>query len=430
MSTKKGFAGFSIVILLITFFYNLPLKAQSTAAPFLNDHPSALAEAMGGAGAAYTDNDPLHNSFNPANIGFMSRESNFGFGLYPVQHQDNQPGEIGAPGETGIHNFGFNAGYNFGEIFKGANFSGGIGFVRQNVDYEEHQIIPHIFHHYASSESASTILIGGLLDYYLKLGIGFGFKFVNSNLLPFKNSQESKNGDAFALDAGLLLSVPIIKDMKLSDKINFNLDGNLGYSILNLSDGIDYGEQVNPLPRMASLGYSLNGTVNMMMDGRQIKAVDLLFTGEARDLLVSRDSTGINYQGPLGDIRFWGDLIPTERTKVESIIGLKAVLYETLGIGAGWQNYKIENGISSTKLDMNTLGFYFSTSGLTKMGAGWTDLNWLKFMAKHIELRFVYTIYNEDFKRIYYSSEFGAMQSAEPTFYRQFTLAVKNLELW
>ncbi len=409
---KKRFSASVISVVILLSIINLnQASAQDAAAPFLQIPPSAVSASMGESGVAYSVNDPLHSAMNPANLGFISENSNFGFSVYPEKIQLNTISD-----DILISNWGFYAGHGFGEIFEGGKLSAGAGFLWQEVDLGTF-VEPFSGDTYNPYENASTVQLAAMLDWCVDVGIGMGVKFIKSEL--------NYNGDATAIDLGILIRYPIFENVELSDKFKFNLDVNGGYSLLNLGDEMRYDNNTNeqlpfkvsdPLPRLASLGYSINAVIDMSIWDDEIKAVDILWTAEARDLLVKRDSLEYEYMGPFGGIRPISDIFALDRSDVNSMYGYRITLFETAGFSGG-VNLNIHFG---NIRDVNTRGIFLSTAGPGKILAEWTDSPVIRSIADHAELNYMYAEYLPEGDQLYHYNRY----------YNQLWLVVKNFDLF
>ena len=167
---------------------------------------------------------------------------------------------------------------------------------------------------------------------------------------------------------------------------------------------------------MASLGYSINAAIDMSIGDDEIKAVDILWTAEARDLLVRRDGIGYKYEGPLGGIRPINDIFALDRSDVNSIYGYRINFFEIIGFSGG-ANLSFHNG---DMRDVNTMGLFLSTAGISKMLAEWTESPVINFIADHAELNYMYAEYLPEGDQKYHNNRY----------YNQLWLVVKNFDLF
>ena len=126
-----------------------------------------------------------------------------------------------------------------------------------------------------------------------------------------------------ALDWGILLNVPASK-LAFEDFVYRPLENatlkpivnlSLGYSRSNIGNEANYGIYSEPLPLTARLGYTLSLGTDLLIKNHSINFITYDITAEAEDILVSRDISGRPvYQGLLGDIKFWDNLIEWKRT--------------------------------------------------------------------------------------------------------------------
>jgi hypothetical protein len=79
MKTKILVLSFASLI----FFSNKTFSQGAAAVPFLTLQPSPSLAAMGATGTALPTEDPFGFLWNPAQLGYTSRNNNFSFITYP-----------------------------------------------------------------------------------------------------------------------------------------------------------------------------------------------------------------------------------------------------------------------------------------------------------------------------------------------------------
>ena len=144
-------------------------------------------------------------------------------------------------------------------------------------------------------------------------------------------------------DFGILLNVPVIKlinedlllpiDGNLNGKPTFNFS--LGYSKSNIGDEIELFDpgQADPLPRTDRIGYGLSAGFDLISDNFRINAFNISFTVEADDILITRDSTGWEYEPTLSDLKFWKNIVEIEGDdKIVSRAGTKLEFVESVSL--------------------------------------------------------------------------------------------------
>jgi hypothetical protein len=253
---------------------------------------------------------------------------------------------------------------------------------------------------YDSYDSYNAYSLGASIDYYVLLALGITFKSIHSELGYFAERARVAKADVNAIDYGVLLSIPVIKliddnySLKLSEnsKLIPVFNYNLGYSRLNIGDGVYYIDPglKDPLPLTARLGHTLSFGFNYKSDNLFIKLINYDLILEADDILIDWeiDTTTFpsvfSYQGLLGDIDFGKHLIQLKGD--EKVVVHKAHsinLVETITIltgsfrGAGYSYIPKTNGL------------VFSARGLFKWLYSELETDLLRFFAEHIDLKYI-----------------------------------------
>jgi len=119
-------------------------------------------------------------------------------------------------------------------------------------------------------EKADNYTIGAGVEYYVRLGIGYTYKKINSRLGP---SRRSGTGEANAYDLGVMAEFPLFDIIQYQiplDQSNkyfmkFALTPSVAYVRANKGDDIYYINvaQSDPLPKMSRTGISVNGAVKI-----------------------------------------------------------------------------------------------------------------------------------------------------------------------
>jgi hypothetical protein len=376
--------------LIIFFLFPFIIFAQVTEIEMLGFNPNPQSYGLGLSGVSAPSNDPLAFYSNPAILGYSSQTNNLSYQYYP-----SKVNWFGSSTYT-FNSKGFTAGYNFGKIFNRLNLSAGVGVISSRDDYELNYPLPG-----AGGPSAydkyNAFGIGVSLDYFINLSIGLTIKNIDSHLPPIIFGNMG-NGEAKvnALDWGILLNVPIsklafndysykpLKDAALKPIVNFSI----GYSRSNIGDEANYDNQAGgELPLTARLGYSLSPGIDILIKNHSINFITYDITAEAEDILVSRDNLGHPiYQGLLGDIKFWDNLIDLKRTNNVTLRkAQKLSLFETLSFLYG--TYYIPNDYEYSD---RTYGFILSTNGLFKLLSwNFSDNPYIKFFLDHFEINYV-----------------------------------------
>jgi hypothetical protein len=379
---------YSICLMILFFILSFQKSeyAQGEAAiPLLVIQPSPSLSAMGQTGAALPTDDPFGFVWNPAQLGFTSQRNNLSFIFYPSNNYF-----------ITIYNAGYrlkgsalNAGYNFKNL-TGVPLSLGFGYANVEFDYG--------FSPFVAIDEYNAYSLGLNVDYYVQLSAGFTIKDVNSSLtFPYPGSQTNISASTTVNDFGILLNVPVLKlideNLKLGSKSDYiikpDFNFSLGYSKSNIGDKIYYVDpaQADPLPRMDRLGYGISMGAELINNEFRINSVNLAFTVEADDILITRDTIGTwAYQSTLSDLRFWKNIANIKGDdKIVSHAGFRIEFFETVAFNTG--HYSGRSSENSTD------GYEIRAKGMFKLWQWWVDSPITDFLSDHVDI--VY--YNSDF---------------------------------
>ena len=376
----KHFISFIALFVVLTFN---PAFAQGEAAiPFLYVTPSSQFTGLGWTGVSVPNDDAFGFHYNPAMIGYFGQRNNLSIQMYP--------GETDWIFGINVNSYALNAGYNFKNELNGLNLSGGAGFIRNRFSFGPENY-----------DSYNAYVFGVGIDYYITLSAGITFKNIHSQISRFISPEETAiaRADANAIDYGFLLSLPIL-DLFDNTSIEFfdsriipDFDYSIGYSRLNIGDEVYYfdPDQFDPLPLTARLGHTISLGLDYQTDNILINMLDYDLILEADDILVSREFDpetlqfgDIKYDGMLGEIDFFDNLIRLKSN--DNVVihkGHSIRFVETVTILSGsFSGRGYERGIKTNGLIISSLGFF------KWLGAISGD-NILRFIANHIELRYV-----------------------------------------
>jgi hypothetical protein len=376
-------SSFLTFFVLFILFSETNFAQGEAAVPFLLLNPSPSLSAMGATGTALPTEDPFGFIWNPAQLGYTSQTNNLSFIFYPSK-VDWAPNPYLDMEFKGI---ALNAGYNFKDLI-GFPLSFGFGYSNPEFDYG-YAGAKDYYHSYS---------LGLGVDYFVQLSIGYTIKDVTS-ILSYNEDEESSGISAKRTvnDFGILLNVPVIKlideniklqvDESLFAKPSFNFS--LGYSKSNIGDEIYYIDQAqaDPLPRMDRLGYGITAGFDLATNNFRINALNLSFTSEADDILITRDETSWSYQSTLSDLKFWKNIVEIEGDdKIVSHTGTKLDFVETVSL-----NFGHFSGRSLGQKETN--GYEIRAKGLFKLWALWAKDPITDFFRDHIDIIYYNTNY-------------------------------------
>ncbi|HPI20518.1 MAG TPA: hypothetical protein PKY56_09120 [Candidatus Kapabacteria bacterium] len=371
---------------LFTFTYR-------TAIPSLIIPPSAFNHSIGGAGVAVPTDDAFNVFSNPALLGLSSRETNFSANFYPENIKIKPFG-----GDPYFYNFAISAGINLDKQM-GIPLSLGIGYLRQYSDLGEHIRTREdgaAIGAYRSEESANSFFLAASTEFWVKLALGFGVKFISPESNPILIDE-----DITAFDFGIIAVAPIVKDYVLSDELSGNFNFSAGYSLKNLGNEIKYNfnhdfiiytyereyYRPKPLPRTERLGIGLNINFDYDFKGTKIKILNVDFTSEANADLVKIDSLGYEYRPILSETNIWKNIIQAKSSEnVINRLGWRLNLFEFVSYSDGrkFEYYPYSD------LNYTTSGFSIETTGIFKILNALIGNSDFGYIANHFNLRFSY----------------------------------------
>ena len=359
--------------------------------PFFIDQVSIPLIAAGHTGTANLTTDAIGFYYNPAQLGYSSRYNNFAFSFMPSK--TNLPAFL--PITT--RSYGFQVGYDFNKIDKSIPLTIGVGFIHSYLNYGKFTFTnsqsPSPLIEYEPEDSYNSISLGAGYKYFAYFNLGFSLKMFNS----FLTKQITSNGikdvkaDGTSIDLGALVILPLSE--LWFNKTIFNNNGysikpksnfSIGYAINNIGEKVYFIDpaQSDPLPRIARLGYNLNFGLDIQIKNVELNLIDYSFTGEADDILVKRDTTGVKYEGMFGKLIPGKHLISLVSDK--NVVVHKAhtfSLFETITYSTGRVNgrqYQI----------IKTEGVGISTEGLLKLLCAFTENKVLNYITGHFTLEY------------------------------------------
>jgi hypothetical protein len=384
----KSFLNLLSLFILLTF---PQIIAQGEAAlPFLYLNPSPQSTGLGWTGVSNANDDAFGFHYNPAILGYSSQHNNISMQTYPGSIDWMNFGGLD------INSSAFNVGYNFKKELNGFNLSAGVGYMHSRFSFGTFVGTSDF---YESYDSFDAYAFGVSMNYYVMLAIGITYKNIYSQLgeSPISSVVNLKPAEANAIDYGILLTLPVT-DLFDNRKIKLPYNSmlipefnyTLGYSRLNIGDGIYYIDpaQTDPLPLTARLGQTLNFGIDYKSEDISINMIDYNLIIEADDILIKReyknDIVNTTYQGMLGDIDLGKHLIQLKSDdKVVVHKGHAIKLVETITILKGSFTGRGYNRIVQTD------GLILSSSGLFKWLGSITENETLKFIANHIEFKYI-----------------------------------------
>ncbi len=385
MKTKKS--------LFLLFLIPTLLFSQGEAAfPFLTLQQSTMLMGAGQIGAALQMKEASGFYFNPAQLGYFSREDNIAVFAMPEKTKW-LPHYFG---NISFNSYGLAAGNNFNKS-SGLPLSVGVGYIHNKFDYGEYiQYNPNgTYQKYNSYDSFDYFGVGAGYDVGIVLNAGIAYKHFASSI-PFTNetgytSIKKYNGSAF--DFGFMMNAPLSKllfdDVRIIldeySIIKPNFDFTVGYSLTNYGDEIYFVDptQKDPIARTARLGYTIGLSADLVLKQTKITIVDYSFTAEAEDILINRTNNfDLSYDNIFGKITIGKHLINLNGD--QSVVVHKGHilrLFDTVIITTGRYN-----GRGFANIKSNGLGI--SLEGIFKMLNSASNNTLLSYITKNFNVEY------------------------------------------
>ncbi len=296
--------------------------AQGEAAiPVLELNPSPKFDAMGMVGTSIPNDDPFGFYYNPAQLGYNSRNNNISFQFFP-----SKVNWLGF-NNVSYNNTAFNIGYNFQKLLNGLSLSAGFGYIHSKSDYGTFGVVDNY-------DEFNAYGIGLGIEYnYIRFNIGLTYKKINSKLGSYIDQNKilhNTEASPSVIDYGLLITVPVVKlinpnytmftyyDIKAIPYFNVSI----GYARLNQGGEVHYIDpsQADPLPRTARLGYTFSTGFDIHINNVSIRMLSNNISVDASDILINVDTNIVSsfeysYQGGIGNIQFGRNLIELKSSK-------------------------------------------------------------------------------------------------------------------
>lgn len=373
---------------------------------------SAQSLGMGGAGVALISGNAAATIANPGQLGIFSMRSRFNVSTNIAGFLDpHQPLDFSA----------INMGTSLNKLWPQlpVKTSLGIGYSNATVTYRSLSFGFFMLNNITTG-SFNGLSAGIGFDYYVKLGLGYTFKwidnmFYSTNQVPLKETAE---------DFGAVLQVPVTsfvfdksrKAAQLTSGIEPNLDLDFGYAMRN------FGGYINPywlLPREANLGWSINAGLTSRIAGHRWEWLSISWSEQAGTSPVTTDSTigqiSLNVSGPpdttwnflnryekgLGRFGIWQSLIIGRASASVGVArGAQIGIGEFVYLRAGDITYAGDPSVA-------TFGWGIRLDGFLKCLVFFHDLNpqspVAKFLLDHVNLEY-------DFGRVFPRGFYGGQK--------------------
>ncbi len=405
--------------LVLAFIFMVSARGYGqgeTGVPFLMIPTSVEGNGMGGVAASLITDDAISNFSNPAQLGVFGLSNSLSLSTYSPK-TDWLPGFASG---LSLDATALSAGLKLNRHFNlPVPISVGVGYSQVYFDLGEFtRVTPDgtVIGTWNAHEKSDLLTVGIGIDYVVKFGLGYSFKWIDSELGPFGTGQEAGTGIAKvpAHDFGAILQVPLIDVVSKLQKapVAFNdelaplFDLTFGYAERNVGGGVSYGMQIqsDPLPRQGVLGWNFEAGLMSEVNHRPWKLLTFTWAREAEDVLVSLKTIEtvpapgdtmytnlISYKGGLGSIRPIDNL-------------LLGKTYGEIALQKGWQIQVAEclyiRGGSNT--DVGTLlyqthGESFHLNGFLKILASlgvWNPRHgWGAYFLSHFDLQYSTSVY-------------------------------------
>lgn len=393
------------LVLLILLLFKPIYSQRNYAVPFLTVQPSPLFLGSGQIGTAIPIKDAAGFYYNPAQLGYFSRENNLSISIMPNKANSKENNCFS------MQSYGMSAGYNFRNGDTHLPLSIGIGYMHNKLDYDDIAYAGYVsafrnsngtvtVDSYDSYNSFDCFSIGVSYEYYLLFNMGASIKSFSST---YYLSPEVKST---AFDFGIMIIAPVSKLFFDDAKINVNnssfikpkVDLSIGYSLTNVGSKVNYSTgnyyvvfgdnihyysqtQSDPIPRTSRFGYSGDFAMELFTKAVKINLIDYSFTAEAENSLI-KNGVPLEYKNIFGDIKIGKNLIQLKHDN-DVIVhkGHILRLFETLIFTSGRYNLY-------SYADVKSKGLGLSTEGLFKILNSTMDNSIINYIAEHFVLEY------------------------------------------
>ena len=304
--------GFVLVlcVLVVAGVSQQGMCQSESAVLFLKITSSPRANAMGGCVVNMVD---AHSArYNPGALGLFHMDKSFSM-TYPSKTKWLPEVDDNLRFKT----WGLSAGVSRLLIkpeATGLNFGIGVAYSKTTMDYGMAYIIDHTgtdtlgtFHSWDDAEMYSAGLGWDIVKHFLRVGVGYTHKRIESRLTPDVTAEAKADDWGFLIQSSPMTFLPHKVYLRGSDKYyaHFELMTSYAYVESNIGSDISYIDAAlaDPLPKSSRSGLLLHMAVNI----NEAQLVSWVLTHEVETDLVSDDfkifKTGYEY-GLFGTVFF------------------------------------------------------------------------------------------------------------------------------
>lgn len=396
---------------------------QFVSAPVMTTPVSTETNGMGGASASVISDNALATIANPAQLGLFSLDNRFNAGT--LLANTSWPSGFQATDNT-VYATALNAGV---ELNRWLNLpvpiSFGAGYSRVYMDQNNFELTPfccpQIVSLWQASQTIQGLTLSVGLDYWVRLGLGYNLKWLNSKLTDAypTTGLPPAEGNAAAHDYGLILDIPVVEILsRLNDRgimIGHNLspvlDLTVAYARRNIGDGIYYTspDNTHPFPREGVLGLSTVIGLRSEVNGKPWTLLSFTWAREATANLVAIDQVPVATPDMYGDTLYSYYMTYSYKSGIGDISPIDNLIFGrsngAVALSKGWQLQIAEllylRGGSYTNpfaAEYHTFGLGLRLDGLMKILAAYdlVDIDAsgvAAFVVNHLDLQYDYSNY-------------------------------------
>jgi hypothetical protein len=387
---------------------------QETAIAILNIPPSPFLNGMGAVGAALPSSDEFGFFHNPAQLAYHTRNTPLSAHFHPLDI------EISSEAKPMLKGSAFNIGFNVGGRDRRIPINFSLGYMSMELDAGEaiyRDATGNELTRILSSEYYDAFALAMGIRYHVEFYAGINYKTVTSQpgyLVVAENQLFKMREQLGVVDYGFLMRIPIFRIPNRMSPVNEQimakyrpfLNASLGYAKSNIGDEVKYNDELplQPLPRIAKLGYGLSFGFDLQIRRTFIRAVQIDWSVEANDLLVKGSGSNFDYQSVMGDINISRNIFRAQGdTKVQSRLGFSIDVAEFFRYSIGY----FEGGGIDKR---TTRGFGIRTKGIFKLFRKRYTQNWYSYIVNNLDIRYFYSTYyvNPDHKSSFHGISFQA----------------------
>lgn len=379
----------------------------SIGVPFLNISASPDGNGWGGIGTAAIFENPMAAIANPAQLGLFAQRNHFAFSSYLAKASWNRPFPFYYSSHQEYNVFSVSGGMIFNEESVHP-ISLGVGYSQiysKDDEYFRTNSLGIQTGEFKIIEKSDQLSLGFGVTYFARFSIGLSLKRVVSDLTELSHGGTA-TAEPWAFDFGFLSEVSLFEILKkcgdqpltIFDNIHPLTNFALGYTRSNIGGKVVYVDaaQGDPLPRKATIGFSIELGATMKIRNSNWRIVAFHWAREAGDILVTSSPNGeFEYKpGITGDISFFRNVLfgkPSDAVELKKgwQLNFGEIVYLRGGSFSEPPNYGNRN-YSTSGFGLHLSGFFALIDAISVSAF---ENNVLAFIRDHIDVQYDHAEY-------------------------------------